>query len=209
MPLLVFTSTGFPFVPFTKIFSADVNQTFNDIKTLLNTTKLDDTNLQNAGITPTTKLNQTGSTAGQFLSSNGSAVIWANNPVSAQYNYILGSAAQVASGSATNSTFASIVQADGDRILILPGYVTSESWTVTKKLFITGLGNTSQITGSVTFATGSSKAIIKECKVTTGITTNSGVDGVHADEGLWFPTGITFTDNSTQLANFLQAIQET
>lgn len=209
MPLLVFTSTGFPFVPFTKIFSADVNQTFNDIKTLLNTTKLDDTNLQNAGITPTTKLNQTGSTAGQFLSSNGSAVIWANNPVSAQYNYILGSASQVTSGSATNSTFASIVQADGDRILILPGYVTSESWTVTKKLFITGLGNTSQITGSVTFATGSSKSEIYNCRVTTGITVNSGVESVVCLPSVWFPTAISFTDNATLYANRLEASQET
>lgn len=209
MPLLVFTSTGFPFVPFTKIFSADVNQTFNDIKTLLNTTKLDDTNLQNAGITPTSKLNTSGSTAGQFLGSNGSAVVWTNNPLSNQFNYILGSAAQVTAGTATNSTFASIVQADGDRILILSGYVTSENWSVTKKLTIRGLGNTSQITGSVTFATGSSKSEITSCRVTLGITTNSGVDGIVSLPDVWFPTGITFTDNATFLANYLVAMQET
>lgn len=51
MPSLVYTSSDFPFQPFTKIFSADVNQCFNDIKTLLNTTKLDSTNVQVHGLT--------------------------------------------------------------------------------------------------------------------------------------------------------------
>lgn len=44
------------FVPFTKIVSGDVNSRFNDIKVFFNTTKLDDSNLQNAGITRATKL---------------------------------------------------------------------------------------------------------------------------------------------------------
>lgn len=56
MPSLTYTSSNFPFTPFTKIFSADVNTCFTDIRTLLNTTKLDDTNLQAAGITRATKL---------------------------------------------------------------------------------------------------------------------------------------------------------
>lgn len=54
MPNLTYTVADF--IPFTKIVSADVNSRFNDIKTLLNTTKLDDTNLQNASITRATKL---------------------------------------------------------------------------------------------------------------------------------------------------------
>lgn len=54
MPNLTYTVADF--IPFTKIVSADVNSRFNDIKVLLNTTKLDDTNLQNAGITRATKL---------------------------------------------------------------------------------------------------------------------------------------------------------
>ena len=65
MPALVYTSANFPFTPFTKIYSADVNTCFVDIRTLLNTTGLDDTNLQNAGITRATKL-KTG-TAGYVL----------------------------------------------------------------------------------------------------------------------------------------------
>lgn len=51
MPLLVYTSSDFPFQPFTKIYSADINQCYNDIKTLLNVTKLDHTNVQAHGLT--------------------------------------------------------------------------------------------------------------------------------------------------------------
>lgn len=51
MPSLVYTSSGFPFTPFTKILSGDMNQCFTDIKTLLNTTKLDASNLQDLGVT--------------------------------------------------------------------------------------------------------------------------------------------------------------
>lgn len=208
MPLLTYTAASFPFTAFTKIISADVNTCFNDIKTLLNTTKLDDTNIQNAGITPTTKLNQTGSTTGQFLSSNGAAVVWANNPLLAQFNVVFGSAANVTAGTATHSTVASWTQADNDRVLILPSYTESASWTITKKVYITGLGNFCQITGSVTFATGSSKSKLINCRVTTGVTTNSGIESVRVT-GVWFPTGITFTDNATALANTLDADQET
>lgn len=52
MPLLDYSSvTDFPFVPFTKIYSADINSMFNLLKTLLNTTKLDSTNVQAHGLT--------------------------------------------------------------------------------------------------------------------------------------------------------------
>lgn len=53
MPAL---SIPYTFVPFTKIVSAQVNSNFTAISTLLNTTKLDDDNIQNAGITRATKL---------------------------------------------------------------------------------------------------------------------------------------------------------
>jgi hypothetical protein len=48
MPNLTYTLS--PFLPFTKIASADANQYFTDIKTLLNTTKLDSTNVQQYGL---------------------------------------------------------------------------------------------------------------------------------------------------------------
>ncbi len=49
MPNLSYSVSDF--LPFTKIVSADVNSRFTDIKTLLNTTKLDSTNIQLNGLT--------------------------------------------------------------------------------------------------------------------------------------------------------------
>lgn len=54
MPLLVYSNPDF--VPNTLIKSADVNAKYNDIKTLLNVTGLDDVNIQTHGITRGTKL---------------------------------------------------------------------------------------------------------------------------------------------------------
>lgn len=54
MPLLVYSNPDF--TPNTVIRSAQVNAKYNDIKTLLNTTKLDDANIQDAGLTRATKL---------------------------------------------------------------------------------------------------------------------------------------------------------
>lgn len=54
MPLLTYSYPAF--VPNTVIASVKVNAKFTDIQTLLNTTGLDDTNIQNAGITRATKL---------------------------------------------------------------------------------------------------------------------------------------------------------
>lgn len=54
MPALVYSNSDF--VAQTKALSAAVNARYNDIKTLLNTTKLDDDNIQNVGITRATKL---------------------------------------------------------------------------------------------------------------------------------------------------------
>lgn len=51
MPTLTYTSSNYPFQPFTKIYSADVVQCFTDISTLLNTTKLNSTNVQVHGLT--------------------------------------------------------------------------------------------------------------------------------------------------------------
>lgn len=54
MPLLSYPTSDF--VAFTKIPSSDMNGKLNAVKTLLNTTGLDDTNIQSAGITRATKL---------------------------------------------------------------------------------------------------------------------------------------------------------
>lgn len=52
MPALSFSAiTDYPFQPFTKIYSADINLMFSTVQTLLNTTKLDSTNVQAHGLT--------------------------------------------------------------------------------------------------------------------------------------------------------------
>lgn len=68
MPALVYSSSNFPFTPFTKIYSADVNTCFTDIRSRLNwaggtsaTTGLNDDNIQSitasgGGLTRATKL---------------------------------------------------------------------------------------------------------------------------------------------------------
>jgi hypothetical protein len=68
MPLLTFSSSNFPFTAFTKIYSADVDSCFTDIRSRFNwsggtdaTTGLDDSNIQSntvasGGLTRSTKL---------------------------------------------------------------------------------------------------------------------------------------------------------
>lgn len=52
MPLLSYSAiTNYPFQPFTKIYSSDINSMFSTIQTLLNTTKLDQTNVQAHALT--------------------------------------------------------------------------------------------------------------------------------------------------------------
>ena len=206
MPNLTYTSSGFPFVAFTKIYSADVNQCFNDIKTLLNITGLDDTNIQTAGLS-ITKLKKGSGTAGQFVANNGTSVIWASNPLTAQYNVVLGSASDVTAGTATNSTFASITQADGMRILVLPTYATNEVWSLTKKLWIQGLGVTSSVQGAITAAAGASDSRLAGIEAQADITINSGVTGIFMTD-IWFTGSHTFVDNNSSPSNILFAIQE-
>lgn len=201
-----FTYSNSDFVAFTKARASDVNTRYNDIKTFFNTTKLDFDNIQTAGVR-STNLSGFGATTGQFLAYNGSIVLFTDNPLATQYNRIVGSAAQVTAGTAQYSTLAAAIAAAsaGDRILILPGYATTENVTVDKKLLITGLGHTSIITGTVTFTSAADFSSLQAVKVTDHITLNSGADGIFIDK-IWFATGKTFTDNGS--GNLLFAIQE-
>jgi hypothetical protein len=70
MPNLTYTVADFS--AFTKILSADVNSRFSDIKTLLNTTKLDSTNVQQYGLT---RDRLAAGTANQVLINDGSGNI--------------------------------------------------------------------------------------------------------------------------------------
>jgi hypothetical protein len=207
MPALSYAAiTDYPFQPFTKIYSSDINGMFAAISTLLNTTGLDDTNIQALGIS-LSKLKQSSAVAGQFPSWNGSAWVATGNPLTSQFNIVMGSAAQVTAGTATNSTFAGYTQADGDRVLVLPGYSTNESVSITKKLYIQGLGNTSQILGAITLGTGSSYTILKGFRTTNDLTVNSGSIGIYGED-LWFSGSHTFVDNNSTPSNLLIGMQE-
>lgn len=152
------------------------------------------------------------STNGNVLTSNGTA--WVSQApggsasVSNLYNVIMGSAAQVSAGTATYSAFTSWTQADGDRVLILPGYVTVEALTVTKKVYIMGLGNTSQIQGAITLNTGAGNSCFENFRTTGNFTISSGVTGIFCNK-LWFSSTNTFVDsNSTPASNILFGLQE-
>ena len=186
--LLSYTKSAF--TPFTKIVSADMNQYFTDIKNRLNwaggsdtTTGLSGDNIQVNSV-PLIKL------AGQ------------------PFNIVLGSAAQVTAGTATHSSFSAYVQADGDRVLILPGYSTSEAWTITRKLVVEGLGNTSQVQGAITLNSGANYCRFSGFRTTANFTISSGVVGVFVND-VWFSGTNTFVDNnSTPASNLLFGMQE-
>lgn len=71
MPALVYPTSDFQ--PFTKIYSSEVNGKFNAIKTLLNTTGLDSTNIQVGGVA----LNRLVGTANAFVANSTLAVVTA------------------------------------------------------------------------------------------------------------------------------------
>lgn len=208
MPALAYTSSNFPFVPFTKIYSADVNQCFNDIKTLLNVTKLDSTNLQDAGLT-VGKLNGSGAMPGQVATYNGTLVIWANSAISQVYNRIVGSAAQVTAGSAGYSSInTAIAAASADEsILILKEYVTVENVSLNKRLLVEGMGAGSTVQGTITFAAGASGSRMFNVRATDNVTIDSTVDEIWCE--LILASGKTFIDNSDPSdINYLTAMQE-
>lgn len=204
MPLLSYTAiTDYPFQPFTKIYSSDINAMFAAIQTLLNTTKLDNTNIQNLGISAT-KLSPSGGSAGQFLANNGSAIVYVGSPLTSQYNVIIGSAANVSAGVATNSTFASWTPVSGDRVLLLPTYTGTENVTITaSNILLVGLGASCIITGTLTLDTGSNESMVSGLRITDNMTINS--NKCHADRMI-LASGKTFIDNGT--SNLVEGIRE-
>lgn len=123
------------------------------------------------------------------------------------YQRIVGTAAQVTGGIATDSTIASAISNanSGDAILILAG-TYSESPSINKKLSIFGTGENTIISGSITFTSGSSYSLLRQIKTTNDITLNSGSIGNVVND-VFLASGKTFIDNGT--ANLLTGIQET
>ena len=100
---------------------------------------------------------------------------------------------------------AAITAATTDQtILILKGTYT-ENVTVNKRLFIQGQGYGTQINGTLTFASGSSDAVMQDFRVLNNITINSGVSEVSLIT-FWLAAGQTIIDNGS--GSFFQGMQE-
>ncbi len=126
-----------------------------------------------------------------------------------KYNRIVGSASQVSSGLATDSTIVGAIAAasSGNNILILAGTFT-ETVVCAKQLVIEGSGYSSRLNGSWTFSTGASYSSLSSIRVGGNITINSAVVGLMCGPNLWFDSTYTFVDNSgTTIANILFGIQ--
>lgn len=151
---------------------------------------------------------------GTFLSADSTqatGVKWATPGAAtsqAIYSRIVGSAAQVTAGTATDSTIGAAITAAtaGTTIRILPGNYT-ETVSVAKQLSFEGGGYGTYLTGTWTFASGSSYCTLKGLRISGNITVNSGVIGIWVIQ-TYFDSTSTFVDNSgNSIANILSAIQ--
>ncbi len=129
------------------------------------------------------------------------------NILAGLYTRIVGTAAQVTAGIATDSTIAGAISAcvAGNSILILAGTYT-ENPNIAIKLTIQGTGENCNIAGSITFASGSDYSYLRGIRTTQSITLNSAVSGVIVTE-VFLASGMTFVDNST--GSMVSGIQET
>jgi hypothetical protein len=126
----------------------------------------------------------------------------------AQYQRVVGSSAQVASGLATDTTIASAITAataGGMPILILAG-TYAENVLINKQLSVIGTGAPCIINGTVTLAVGASYCNLKGFFTSQSITLNSGTVGNYISE-VFLASGKTFIDNG--VSNFVSGIQET
>lgn len=129
------------------------------------------------------------------------------NRVGALYDFVVGTAGQVAAGIATHSTWASAIAAAvaGQSIKILEG-TWVENVTITKQLYIEGNGYGSYLNGSFTFDTSSDRSYLTRIRVNDNITLNSAVTLCKVDDS-WLPSGKSFVDNGT--GNLVEGFQET
>lgn len=126
--------------------------------------------------------------------------------ISTLYEIIVGSAAQVTAGTANYSDIQSAINAAtaGQRIVVLQG-TYSGNISVDRKLFIEGRGHTTVISGTLTFTSTSDFSLVKNLRVTSTITFNSGADGIFMTD-CWQATAQTITDNGS--GNQIVVIQE-
>lgn len=124
--------------------------------------------------------------------------------VNSLYQVTLGSAAQIAQGLATHSTWASAISAvsTGGVIFVLPGAWT-ENVTINKNLKVVGSGYGSVLTGSITF-TAASNCIVSGVQLTLDVTLDSSSNG-NSVYDMYLASGKTFLDSGT--GNLLEGIQ--
>jgi hypothetical protein len=113
------------------------------------------------------------------------------------YDQIVGSAAQVASGQATQTSLTAALAATpaNGKILVL-NYTSTETVNISQSVVIEGRGYASEISGNITFASGSSYSVMKNLKINGDVVFNSGTTAIFFVEN-WLTTGMTVTDGGT------------
>lgn len=127
--------------------------------------------------------------------------------VNAMWDAVIGSAAQVTSGAATHSTWASAIAAlsAGDTIHVLEGSWV-ENVSINKQLHIEGNGYGSYVDGTITFTNAADRSYLSLVRASGDVTLDSGADLIKV-ESVWLASGKTFIDNGT--GNLVEGFQET
>jgi len=109
---------------------------------------------------------------------------------------VVGDSGDVFLGNATHSTLASAITfaAVGSKIILLNRTFT-ENIVLSKKLTIEGVGNSSNIDGTVDFQAGSGKGAVHNLRFGGNVTVDSGVTDLIITNN-WTASGVTITDNN-------------
>jgi hypothetical protein len=131
----------------------------------------------------------------------------ASSRLSSMYDIVIGSAAQVTSGVATHSTWASAISAASatNNVFVLAG-TWAETVSISKQLNITGVGYGSYVNGAITFTSAADRSMLRGIRTSESVTLDSGADEILATD-IWFATGKTFVDNGE--GNFCQGFVAT
>jgi hypothetical protein len=129
-----------------------------------------------------------------------------NLTLTAAYDAIVGSSAQLLDGKATHSSINSAISSvpSGGKIYVLRGTFT-ENVSVNKEVMIEGMGRGTVIDGTLTLTSSSDYALVRALKVTGNITLDSGSTGIFLRD-CWVASGSTVTDNGS--GNSVLVIQE-
>lgn len=158
----------------------------------------------------TISLPSTQPTTGTALYYNGSNYVWQSVATAkkTKYDAIVGSAAEVTSGSADYSSLQSAINAltTGGSILLSSNYSTVENITISvDNILIEGQGNKSVINGTVTLSATTDNCSISNLRITGNITLTTGCK-YNILTNFWVPASVIIADNGT--SNYILGIQE-